>query len=229
MNIYFLVEGKSTERKVYPAWLAHLLPELQRVNNYNNVVKNNYYLFSANGYPSIIYDHLPNAIADINANGNYSYLVVCLDAEEVTVEYREKEISECLISQSCTLENTQIVVIVQNRCFETWCLGNKKIYTKNPSDNPLLTYARYYDVSVNCPELMGRYSEFSTHAKFHEAYLKELFRAKNISYSKSNPGDVIKSYYLEELLKRVQNETGHLPSFQTFIQFCNMIKGKLLS
>lgn len=81
MNIYFLVEGKSTERKVYPAWLAHLLPELKRVSNYNDVTNNNYYLFSANGYPSIIYEHLPNAIADINANGNYNYLVLCLDAE----------------------------------------------------------------------------------------------------------------------------------------------------
>ncbi|MCF4966425.1 hypothetical protein [Nostoc sp. CMAA1605] len=227
MNIYFLVEGKSTERKVYPAWLAHLLPELQRVKNYNDVVKNNYYLFSANGYPSIIYEHLPNAIADMNANGNYSYLVVCLDAEEVTVDYRKQEIKDFLGSQSCVLENAHIVLIIQNRCFETWCLGNKKIYTKNPSEHPLLTYTRYYDVSVNCPELMGRYPDFSTHAKFHEAYLKELFRSKNISYSKSNPGDVIKLFYLEELLKRVQNETEHLPSFQSFINFCNIVKGKL--
>jgi hypothetical protein len=28
MNLYFLVEGMQSERKVYPAWLAHLLPEL---------------------------------------------------------------------------------------------------------------------------------------------------------------------------------------------------------
>lgn len=37
MNIYFLVEGKRTERKVYPAWLAYLLPELQRVQSYDEV------------------------------------------------------------------------------------------------------------------------------------------------------------------------------------------------
>lgn len=69
MNLYFLVEGKSTEKKVYPAWLQHLLPELKQVPNYDEVEKNNYYLFSANGYPSIIYEHLPNAIADIQENG----------------------------------------------------------------------------------------------------------------------------------------------------------------
>ncbi|MBD2500884.1 hypothetical protein [Anabaena azotica] len=227
MNIYFLVEGKSTERKVYPAWLAHLLPDLKRVSNYNDVVNNNYYLFSANGYPSIIYEHLPNAIADINDNGNYNYLVLCLDAEEVTVEYRKQEINDLLITDNYTLTNAQIVIIVQNRCFETWCLGNKKIYTKNPSDNPLLTYTRYYDVSANCPELMGKYPDFSTHAQFHEDYLIELFRAKKISYSKSNPGDVLKLYYLQELMKRVQNDPTHLLSFQSFIQFCNIIKSKI--
>ncbi len=31
MNIYFLVEGKRTERKVYPAWLSYILPELKQV------------------------------------------------------------------------------------------------------------------------------------------------------------------------------------------------------
>jgi hypothetical protein len=34
MNLYFLVEGQSTEKKVYPAWLSHLLLELNRVHNY---------------------------------------------------------------------------------------------------------------------------------------------------------------------------------------------------
>lgn len=39
MNLYFLVEGKRTERKVYPAWLAYLLPELKQVKNYDEVEK----------------------------------------------------------------------------------------------------------------------------------------------------------------------------------------------
>jgi hypothetical protein len=42
MNLYFLVEGQSTEKKVYPAWLSHLLPELNRVNNYDEVDTNNF-------------------------------------------------------------------------------------------------------------------------------------------------------------------------------------------
>ena len=42
MNLYFLVEGAQSERKVYPAWLTYLLPELQRVDNCDDVNEKNY-------------------------------------------------------------------------------------------------------------------------------------------------------------------------------------------
>ncbi|BAZ14439.1 hypothetical protein NIES4071_62830 [Calothrix sp. NIES-4071] len=227
MNIYFIVEGKRTERKVYPAWLAHLMPELQRVSNYNEVNKNNYYLFSAEGYPSIIYEHLPNSIADVVENGKYDYLVVCLDAEENTVDAVKQEIYDFIRNEKISLGLTQLVIIIQNRCIETWFLGNKRIYSRQPQSQPLLDYTRYYNVAANCPELMGKYNNFNTHAQFHEAYLKELFRAKNMNYSKNNPGDVLKLYYLEQLLVRVNANEHHLPTFQDFVKFCNLIKPKL--
>lgn len=227
MNLYFLVEGKRTERKVYPAWLAYLLPELQQVKNYEDINQNNYYLFSGEGYPSIIYDHLPNAIEDITAIGKYNYLVVCLDAEENTVTEIKQEIYDCIQDKRINLGNTKLILIIQNRCLETWFLGNRKIYSKNPQSSPLLDYTRYYNVSENCPELMGNYQGFNTHAQFHEAYLRYLFHEKNISYSKRNPGDVLKQYYLEELFKRIQAEEQHLPSFRIFIDFCNMIQPQL--
>ncbi|MGJ5632652.1 hypothetical protein [Nostoc sp. CALU 1950] len=228
MNIYFLVEGKSTERKVYPAWLAYLLPELKRVDDYCEVVKNNYYLFSADGYPSIIHHHLPNAIIDIQENGNYNYLVVCLDADEVSYDYRKQEVIDYLKFQNIHLGNIQLIVIIQNRCFETWFLGNRKIYSRQPQSTPLLDYIHYYDISANCPELMGKYYNFNTHAQFHENYLKELFKAKKIIYSKNKPGEVVKQYYLEQLLLRIQDKKNDLLSFQDFINFCILIKSKLL-
>jgi hypothetical protein len=227
MNIYFLVEGKKTERKVYPAWLSHLLPELQQVRNYNEVDKNNYYLFSAEGYPSIIYEHFPNAVADIVANGKYNYFVICLDAEENTVSAIKQEIEDFIIFDKINIGFTELVIIVQNRCIETWFLGNRKMYSRQPQSQPLLDYTRYYNIYTYCPELMGKHHNFNTHAQFHEAYLKELFRAKNISYSKNNPGDVLKLYYLEQLLARIEENTHHLRSFQSFIQFCHKIKKQL--
>jgi hypothetical protein len=227
MNLYFLVEGRSTEKKVYPAWLSYLLPELKQVKNFDEVTENNYYLLSAGGYPCIKDRTLPDAIADINSVGKYRYLIICLDADEVTVEEREKEIFVILEDKKLKLNTAELIVIVQNRCIETWFLGNRKIFTKNPHDSPLLDYIRYYDVSENDPELMGQYKTSFTCSQFHASYLRELFRAKNISYSKTNPGDVKKQFYLEQLQLRIIKSPQHLRTFRKFIEFCDRIKAKL--
>lgn len=227
MNLYFLVEGKQSERKVYPAWLAHLLPELQRVESCDDVHEKNYYLISGEGYPSLIYDFIPRSIAEINSNGKYSYFVVCLDAEENTVAELTTEIEDFLNEQKLKLNNAELVLIFQNRCLESWLLGNRKIYSRNPQNKPLLDYTKYYDVSVNCPENMGRYQDFNTHAQFHGAYLRALFEAKNITHSKKRPGDVLKPFYLEQLLARIQVQPEQLTTFRQFIYFCNKIKPKL--
>ncbi|MEG4274707.1 MULTISPECIES: hypothetical protein [unclassified Microcoleus] len=226
MNLYFLVEGTQSEKKVYPAWLSYLLPELQRVESCDDVNEKNYYLISGEGYPSL-YNFIPPAIAEINSNGKYSYFVVCLDAEENSVSELETEIDEFLSQQKLKLNNAELVLIFQNRCLESWLLGNRKIYSKNPQNKPLLDYTRYYDVSVNCPENMGRYQDFNTHAQFHGAYLRALFEAKNITYSKKRPGDVLKAFYLEQLLARIQVQPEQLTTFRHFIDFCNIVKSKL--
>ncbi|MEG4502247.1 hypothetical protein QUA81_00690 [Microcoleus sp. F6_B4] len=228
MNLYFLVEGTQSEKKVYPAWLSYLLPELQRVDNCDDVKEKNYYLISGEGYPSL-YNYIPPAIAEINSNGKYSYFVVCLDAEENTVSEITTEIDEFLSQQKLKLNNAELVLIFQNRCLESWLLGNRKIYSKNPQDKPLLDYTRYYDVSVNCPEEMGKYPDFNTHAQYHGAYLRALFEAKNITYSKKRPGDVLKPFYLEQLLARIQLLPDQLNTFRQFIDFCNIVKSKLPS
>ncbi|MEG4045513.1 hypothetical protein [Microcoleus sp. Pol17_C1] len=226
MNLYFLVEGTQSERKVYPAWLAYLLPELQRVDNCDDVKEKNYYLISGEGYPSL-YNFIPPAIAEINSNGKYSYFVVCLDAEENTVAELTTEIDDFLSQQKLKLNNAELVLIFQNRCLESWLLGNRKIYSRNPQNKPLLDYTKYYDVSVNCPENMGKYRDFNTHAQFHGAYLRLLFEAKNITYSKKRPGDVLKQFYLEQLLARIQVHPEQLTTFRHFMDFCNIVKSKL--
>jgi hypothetical protein len=226
MNLYFLVEGKRTEKKVYPAWLRHLLPELQQVDAYDRVNEKNYYLISGEGYPSLL-NHISNSIEEINLSGKYNYFVVCLDAEENTVTDVRNEICDFIIMENFELRNTKLVIIVQNRCLETWFLGNRKIYSRNPQNQPLLNYSRYYDVSVDDPELMGKYNDFNTHAQFHGAYLKALFEEKNITYNKRNPGDVLKPYYLKELMVRVVEQRQQLKTFKSFIDFCHTVKTEL--
>jgi|GEM_PF-3358452 len=77
MNIYFLFEGKSTETKVYPKYLSYLIPELKKVDNYQEVIENNYYIFSSSGYPSI-YDDIEYAIEDIIPNLTSKITIVFL-------------------------------------------------------------------------------------------------------------------------------------------------------
>ena len=70
---------------------------------------------------------------------------------------------------------------------------------------------------------MGSYQN-KNHADFHEQYLKDIFRAKNISYSKKNPGDAQKEYYLKELIKRISDRPEHLKSLQGLVKFCETIR-----
>jgi hypothetical protein len=120
MNIYFLVEGKRTEMKVYPKWLSYLVPKLKRVNAFQNVESNNYYIFSGNGFPSLLDNHLRNCIEDINSIKKYDYFVICLDADEQNIQQCKQEILDFMISEKLALNpNVQFEIIVQNKCLET--------------------------------------------------------------------------------------------------------------
>ncbi|NEQ71522.1 MAG: hypothetical protein F6K21_39790 [Symploca sp. SIO2D2] len=98
--------------------------------------------------------------------------------------------------------------------------------SRQPQEEPLSSYAKYYDISQDDPELMGDYDR-SNHAKFHGSYLKEVFKAKNTSYSKTKPRDAQEKKYLDQLLKRIDEKPEHLQTFQSFVQFCEMINQKI--
>ncbi|MDB9315843.1 hypothetical protein PN462_22215 [Spirulina sp. CS-785/01] len=127
MNLYFLVEGRSTETKLYPRWLQYLVPELTQVDNHDDVQKNNYYLVSGQGYPAIL-NYLSTAVEDITEVGVYNYLVICVDADEDSVKERKEEIRTFIEEQNFELGSTKVKIIIQNRCIESWLLGNRKIF-----------------------------------------------------------------------------------------------------
>ncbi len=230
MNIYFLLEGRSTEKKIYESWLNYLLPELTKVKFYHQVNHNNYCLVSAHGYPSIIHEYIPDAIEKMQETDKYNYLVICIDAEAETVEIKRQEIEDFIVDNDLRLKlgNIKPISIIQNRCIETCLLGNKKMFdSRQPLAKPLSDYVKYYDISSKDPELMGNYSEAYNHAKFHFSYLQKIFAARNIRYTKKYPRDAQNESYLDELIKRATSESEHLKSFQKFIDFCNMIKQEL--
>jgi hypothetical protein len=224
MNIYFLVEGKRTEMKVYPKWLSYLVPELQKVQNFDDVSKNNYYIFSGNGFPSLLDKHLPACVADINEVGNYDYFVICLDADEQGIANCKQEIRDFMAKENILLnQNTKFEVIVQNKCLETWFLGNPKIFKKNPTSDFLKNCISFYNVKENDPEFMDKLQNFEgSTSVFHSSYLQELLAEKNIFYSKRNPQGVTEEYFLKELINR-NKKTGAIQSFRHFIDFCKQI------
>lgn len=224
MNLYFLVEGQRTEIKIYRRWLEHLLPNFTRVDSPDEAAGNNYFLVSGMGYPRLLDEGLPASIADVNSFGHYDYLIVCLDADEFTVEEREAEVQESLDNQNPKLnDSTTFRIIVQNRCMETWCLGNRAICPNNPHSARLQEFTNFYNVRLEDPEKMGTHPDYELHAEFHLHYLREIFNERNLTYSKKNPGDACEPHYLEELQKRVQDCPDHLNSLQTFFQLCTNV------
>lgn len=227
MNLYFLVEGRRTERKVYPQWLSVLLPQLSEVRSAAEVSAHSYYIFSGNGYPSILDNHLVNAVREVNAIGRFNYLVMCIDADEMEVRERKKEVHDFMTARNLELvAGTEFVLIVQNRCIETWRLGNKRVYKKNPSAELLKSYMDFYNVRDDDPELMGRLEPFETHAQFHAEYLAEMLRARNIRYTKKNPQGIVEASYLQELINRTI-KTSHIQTFGEFLSFCARVRGQL--
>lgn len=224
MNFYIVVEGDKTEMSVYPAWLSILAPNYSRVENAWDVCDNNYYIFSAGGIPSI-YNHVKNAVEDINSinskgGAKYDYLLVCLDTEEETREYILQQIELELQKSGVALQNAELVVFEQKVCMETWFLGNRNVFKENPQNAKYLDYIKYYNVGKNNPEEMGNINEnmFSTKAIFHFQYLKRMLEERNMTYSKRNTKDVQQQVYLQQLIKRFE-ETGHIETFGSWYEF----------
>lgn len=225
MNVYFLVEGKRTEMKVYPKWLSYLVPELHRVQWHHQVSKNNYCIFTGDGFPSLLDNHLRKSVEDVNDTGIFNYFVICLDADEQNVEQCKQDILEFMTRENIVLNNNiQFEIIVQNKCLETWFLGNTKIFKKNPNNDFLKECVKFYNVKSNDPELMEKIPDFEGSTSiFHSSYLQQLLSERNIRYSKNNPQGVIEEYFLKELIIRNQ-KTKHIQSFKSFIDFCDKIK-----
>jgi hypothetical protein len=174
------------------------------------------------GFPSLLDNHLADSIADINACGHYDRLIVALDADALSISERMKEVSDFIKDKNLILHNCTLEIVVQNRCIETWFLGNQKVYSRNPTDPELIEFTHFYNVSDCDPELMDKPSTFAgTLSYYHYEYLKQMLSEKNIRYSKTIPHEVGETYYIEELKKRLQKTPSHLSSLKRFFDLCH--------
>ena len=222
MNIFILVEGK-TERKIYPKWLAHLVPHLSKVDRPALVNQNNYCIVSGNGYPSIL-TFLENSIEEINRINAFDFFVLIADADDKSVAERALEIQNYLIKNDIKLnKSTQFVIILQRCCLETWLLGNRKIFKKNVQDSELSSWVKHYDVSTNDPELMPIPTNYTCSiGNFHKMYLKKMLAERRITYNETQPNAVIEPSYINNMIGRFMR-TKHISTFGNFLLFCKKI------
>lgn len=221
MNLYFIVEGRRTEYKIYPAWLSHLLPQFDRVRDSVDAQRRHYYLAHGSGIPSL-YRFVADAVEELNTSGQYNFLVVCIDAEESTAAEVIEDLMNDLAKRNLKPRGYELLVMVQNRCIETWLLGNRKVFQRNPADETLKQFLQHYDVSANDPEEMPSHETYDTHAAFHYDYLRLMLKERNIEYTKVFPRAVTDPDYLDQLILRTQ-ETTHLPSLRQFLDFCDKV------
>ncbi len=169
MSYYIVVEGARTEVKVYPEWIRILNPGLAQVHDLADLEPGKYYLVSGYGYPN--YRRvIKNALADMEAHSHIQWLVIAVDAEDMSYEEKRREISDC-VGNSSAAPKTQI--IVQNACLETWALGNKLIVKRNPQDAKLRHYIRIHNVVREDPENLPELpAEHLNRAQFAGVYLR---------------------------------------------------------
>lgn len=173
MNIYLVVEGGSTEMKVYPSWISEVNGTLVKVNYLSEVISDNYIMYSGGGYPNL-FKMIENGIADINLNQQFDRLVVALDSEDEDYLTRYNEVEAFILSKA---PRVPYKIIIQHFCIEAWALGNIKFLRKRPQGEPLSGYKNKFDVVINDPELLPACPEKEwNRAQFAEQYLKSIYQ-----------------------------------------------------
>ena len=218
-NYYIVVEGKKSEKHVYPSWLSYFRPDLRQVNTPNDIEDYTYYLISGMGYP-FYFEIIENAITDINDNPQIECLVISVDSEEQTLEEKKEEIYNFVKDK---INLNKVKIIIQHFCLETWALGNKVIYKRNPQDRLLREYCRLHNVCINDPELLPHFPKYDLNrAQLAEDYLKKLLKEKwsHLTYNKRKPTALLNERYFLRVLQRFE-ETNHIRSFGMFLDAFN--------
>jgi hypothetical protein len=216
VNLYIAVEGEVGEIQVYRSWVPLVNPALSYVDHISEIRDNNFYIVSGGGYPNY-FEVIDAAIQDVNNLNNIDRLVIAVDSEELSYEEKLTEMETHLAESHCS---SQVKVIVQHFCLETWALGNQKAVPKHPHNGALHRYMHFYNVRSKDPALLTGYEvENLNRCQFAEKYLRRALneKYKNLTYSKSNPTALLHHKYFERVQYRLSH-TGHIESFRNFLQ-----------
>ena len=221
--------------------LQHLFPSLTFVVRPEDMTINTCRIIAGDGYPNMVskpkqypgVSRLEACLRDIKTFGNVNHFFICIDSEENSYTDRFHEVKSKLddlkSGYNIDSSNTEIHIIIQHCCIETWALGNAEIPNEYPlikSSTVLSDFQAYYDILVNDPEEMSSCPPgyiFTTKAKFHERYLQEYLRRFGLSYSKKDPKVVADKKYLDALKKRCES-MNHLSSLKLLLDIWDSIE-----
>lgn len=233
MNLYILVEDGKSGHKIIDHWIPLLLPSITRAPTIYKMTENQYVIFSGLGYPRMLgidatspsKNVLGQTIETINDAQKIDYLLIFLDGDEDGAEKRIEIVTQKIKSYPKAL-TCPFAIFVQNKCLETWLLGNRDFFPTQPSEK-FLPFLMHYDVSRNDPEAMEndlRRRLVSTSSLYHERYLRCMMQESGYRYSKSRPAPIIYTEGFINGLKERIKETHHLSSLQSFFNFIDQLK-----
>lgn len=223
MNLYFLTEDSKSFRKVLPAWLRYMLPTISEIKSIHDFRRNGnqYMTQDGGGYPSIR-NRVDETIRTFVENHvPLDCFVVCWDGDARS----DAEIRADMDAFQTIFERYHVPfdykLMVMDRCFETWLLGNRAAYPQDNMRESFVPFAGFYNVSVNDPEKMLRPMGWTLSvSRYHGRYLQEMLRSSTpkMNYSKRSPGAVTEENYWKEMCLRVE-QTKDLRSFAEFLYF----------
>ena len=225
MNFYMLVEGKSTEMKVYPRLISHFCPQYKKVNCLEDMTENSYYMFSGHGMPSL-YDKIEPSLEDIHLYNEshekkIEQFVICLDTDYYG---SEEETHYRIIQELSKYDRRELdtSVIMQTMCIETWFLGNTQYFPETYS-NKLASYVNHYNVSELDPELMRAPESEGSIEQYSKQYLRRMLQETGKNYSVNRVEDVTTKEYIEGIEERC-NITQHIKSYRYFKEFIDSLQ-----
>lgn len=214
MKVYVTVEGEIGAKRLYEHWIPQVNESLSSVSYPHLAACNNFYVAAGGGYPAY-FSVIESAVEDVTRY-RYDRLVVAVDSENNTYEEKRNEILQLPSLQSLP---TQLNVIVQHFCFETWALGNERLGPRRPRTDRLRAYKEFYDVLALDPEGLPENAALKLNrAQFAFSYLVAMLNDKhrNLSYSKNNPTALLHNSYFREVNNRFVRR-GHISSFDDFL------------
>src|SRR6266853_4222052 len=113
MNVYVVVEGRVSEKAVYTAWIPLINNALTVAPYIDDVVDNNFFVVSGNGYPQY-FDTIGRALDDVATGNTFDRLVICIDSEDMTLAEKYAEVVN--VVQGSGYGYLDYRVVVQHFC-----------------------------------------------------------------------------------------------------------------